>query len=182
MRGPPHYYVGLLSAAALHGAAHQQPQEFQIVTDKQLRPTGAGRSRLRFFLKRDAGRTRTEERRTDTGMMRLSTPESTAYDLVRYSTALGGLSAVATVLAELADKLEPNHLVREASEVELAVIQRTGYLLDHVGATDKTDALGAWLAARRPRRALLRADVGRGPEEADKRWAIIPNEAIEVDE
>jgi predicted transcriptional regulator of viral defense system len=27
------YYVGLLSAAALYGAAHQQPQEFQVVTD-----------------------------------------------------------------------------------------------------------------------------------------------------
>jgi predicted transcriptional regulator of viral defense system len=26
------YYVGILSAAALHGAAHQQPQEFQIIT------------------------------------------------------------------------------------------------------------------------------------------------------
>lgn len=26
------YYVGLLSAASLHGAAHQQPQQLQIVT------------------------------------------------------------------------------------------------------------------------------------------------------
>lgn len=32
------YYVGLLSAAALHGAAHHQPQEFQVVTNKQFRP------------------------------------------------------------------------------------------------------------------------------------------------
>src|SRR6266496_3549594 len=31
------YYVGLLSAAALHGAGHQQPQEFQVVTNAQLR-------------------------------------------------------------------------------------------------------------------------------------------------
>lgn len=27
------YYVGLLSAAALYGAAHQQPQEFQVIAD-----------------------------------------------------------------------------------------------------------------------------------------------------
>jgi len=26
------YYVGVLSAAALYGAAHQQPQQFQVVT------------------------------------------------------------------------------------------------------------------------------------------------------
>ena len=31
------YYVGLLSAALLHGAAHQQPQQFHVVTDKSLR-------------------------------------------------------------------------------------------------------------------------------------------------
>ena len=31
------YYVGLLSAAAIHGAAHQQPQEFQVMTN---RPAG----------------------------------------------------------------------------------------------------------------------------------------------
>lgn len=30
------YYVGLFSAAALHGAGHQQPMEFQVVT-KNLR-------------------------------------------------------------------------------------------------------------------------------------------------
>ena len=37
------YYVGLLSAAALHGAAHHQPQEFQVITNLQVRPAVAGR-------------------------------------------------------------------------------------------------------------------------------------------
>jgi predicted transcriptional regulator of viral defense system len=31
------YYVGLLSAAAIHGAAHQQPQEFHVVIPEALR-------------------------------------------------------------------------------------------------------------------------------------------------
>jgi predicted transcriptional regulator of viral defense system len=35
------YYVGLLSAAALHGAAHQQPQEFQVMASRQLKPAMA---------------------------------------------------------------------------------------------------------------------------------------------
>ena len=30
------YYVGLLTAAAAHGAAHQAGMEFQVVTDKLL--------------------------------------------------------------------------------------------------------------------------------------------------
>ena len=28
------YYVGLISAAALHGAAHQQPMEYFVITEK----------------------------------------------------------------------------------------------------------------------------------------------------
>src|ERR1700691_5575594 len=32
------YYVGLLSAASLQGAGHQQPQQFQVVVNKILRP------------------------------------------------------------------------------------------------------------------------------------------------
>ena len=36
------YYVGLLSAAALHGASHQQPQEFQVFTDRPIRPMQVG--------------------------------------------------------------------------------------------------------------------------------------------
>ena len=30
------YYVGLLTASSLHGAAHQQPAEFQVITTKQI--------------------------------------------------------------------------------------------------------------------------------------------------
>jgi hypothetical protein len=37
------YYVGLLPAAQLHGAAHHRPQEFQVVIPKRtVRPVRAG--------------------------------------------------------------------------------------------------------------------------------------------
>src|SRR5579885_2293997 len=42
------YYVGLLSAAALHGAAHQAPHELQVVTDRPLRIVEIGQVRIRF--------------------------------------------------------------------------------------------------------------------------------------
>ena len=45
------YYVGLLSAASLHGAAHQQPQQFQVVTtvpQREIRKKGLA---IRFFFK-----------------------------------------------------------------------------------------------------------------------------------
>jgi predicted transcriptional regulator of viral defense system len=176
------YYLGLLSAAALHGAAHHQPQESQVVTDKQLRPAEAGRSRLRFFLKRELVQTPTERQRTETGTLRVSTPEATALDLVRYARSLGGLGSVAAVLAELAERLDPQRLVHAASvDVELSVVQRTGYLLDRVGAHDKTAPLAKWLAAQRPRRTLLRAGGGPRRGTADARWDILENERIELE-
>jgi hypothetical protein len=42
--------------------------------------------------------------------MRVSTPEATALDLVRYVTAAGHIGNVATVLAELSEKLTTNLL------------------------------------------------------------------------
>jgi predicted transcriptional regulator of viral defense system len=41
--------VALLSAAELHGAAHQAPQVFQVMVDRHVRDRGVGRARLRFF-------------------------------------------------------------------------------------------------------------------------------------
>jgi len=129
------YYVGLLSAAALHGAARQQPQEFQVVTDGPLRPARAGLVRIRFFTKATAGSTPVVDMKTQTGSMRVSTPEATALDLVRYVKRARHLDNVATVLAELGEKLGARRLLAVArKDVEIAHVQRLGHLLDSVGA------------------------------------------------
>src|SRR5208283_5940758 len=61
------YYVGLLSAAALHGAAHQQPQEFQVITSAPLRPIRIGREKIRFFTKKKIAHTPIEKIKGATG-------------------------------------------------------------------------------------------------------------------
>jgi predicted transcriptional regulator of viral defense system len=62
------YYVGLLSAASLYGAAHQQPMEFQVVAGKVLRALTVGGVRIRFFFSRrvDDAVTQRIKRRADT--------------------------------------------------------------------------------------------------------------------
>lgn len=49
------YYVGLLSAAAIHGASHHQPMAFQVVTDKPTREMHAGKVTIRFSMSGRAG-------------------------------------------------------------------------------------------------------------------------------
>lgn len=176
------YYVGLLSAAALHGAAHQQPQEFQVMTDRALRPTTVGRARLRFFTKRHLRQTPTIDVKTYTGGMRVSTPESTALDLVRYVESAGHLDNVASVLAELAEVMDPFRLVEAArADIELTVIQRLGFLLSYVGATTVTELLARWLAEQRPRTVPLRADRASDEASKDSTWRVLVNDSIELD-
>jgi predicted transcriptional regulator of viral defense system len=176
------YYVGLLSAAALHGSAHQQPQEFQVVTNKQLRSMAAGRARIRFFRKLHLERTPTLEVRTETGAMLVATPESTALDLLRYVEGAGHLGNVATVLAELAEKMNAEQLAQIArTESELPTAQRLGHLLDQVGARETASYLAAWIEERRPRFVPLRADRSVRRAAKDHRWRVLVNEKVEAE-
>lgn len=176
------YYVGLLSAASLHGAAHHQPQEFQIVTNKQLRPAVAGRARLRFFRKRHIERAPTMTMKTETGTMRVSTPETTALDLLRYIEGAGHLGIVATVLAELAEKMDGQRLVEAAKlDGEIANIQRLGHILDQVGANELGAPLAAWIAEQRPRGVPLRSDRSTRRATKDPRWRLLVNEKVEAE-
>lgn len=177
------YYVGLLSAASIHGAAHQQPQEFQVVTSSPLPLMMAGRARLRFVVKQNVTRTPVQPVKTETGTMSVSTPEATALDLIRYVKATGGLSNVATVLGELLEKVDAAQLAKIArKEGELAVAQRLGYLLDLVGGDATSRALATWIAKAEPRVVPLHPTrVIRGLPKNEK-WRVLVNADIELDE
>lgn len=176
------YYVGLLSAASMHGAAHQQPQEFQVVSSVPHRPAEAGRARLRFFTKKHLDRAATELIKTATGSMIVATAETTALDLVRYYEGAGYFNNVATVLGELVEQLDPARLVAAAAaEAEMSVVQRLGLILEQLQAEHLCSALETWLTAQKPSPVLLRPDRRQADAPRNKRWQIIMNEIIEPD-
>jgi predicted transcriptional regulator of viral defense system len=177
------YYVALLSAAEIHGAAHQRPQEFQVIAGKQLRPILVGVSRIRFFMKKDLERTPVELIKSTSGRIRVSTPEATALDLVRFYDRVGHLNHVATVLAELAEKIDAGKLVHAAeAEGESAAAQRLGYLLDSVGSGRAATKLWKWVEARSPKPVLLRPDFTGKEVSRDARWRVVVNDEVEPDE
>lgn len=175
------YYVGLLSAAALHGAAHQQPMAFQVITDRATRPSSAARVRIEYHVNRAVESVPVEEMQTETGSMRVSTPAVTAFDLVRYAGAAGHLSNVATVLLELAETLSPDALADVASLYSAPDAQRLGYLLEAVGQGHLTAPLRDRLSMRRHRVVRLAPGRPAGRRKVDHRWRIIPNTRLEVD-
>ena len=72
------------------------------------------------------------DHKTDTGTMKVSSPELTAFDLLRYAHIVGTIDSITTVLADIGQKLRPEELSKLAPAFEQTVIQRLGYLLDHL--------------------------------------------------
>jgi len=120
------------------------------------------------------------EKQTETGTMRVATPETCAFDMVRYPAAAGHLSNAATVLVELAERLDARKLVDVAPLLRLPDVQRLGYLLDAVGHGAVASLLAQWLAAKRPRAVLLQQG-GEAGAEVDPRWRVVPNAELELD-
>ena len=182
------YYVGLLKASELHGSSQQAVMEFQVVTDKQMPRIQAGRSMIAFHYRRDLADVRgVEEHKTDTGHMKVSSPELTALDLLRYAPAVGGLDHVATVLVDLASKLDAEKLAALSGTVERSVVRRLGYLLESLGYADRVglmntalgEAQGGWVEldpteARDP--LFAPSPVARNPK-----WRVVVRRVPEVD-
>lgn len=176
-----HYYVGVLSAAALHGAGHQQPMVFQVIADRATRPMRAGRVQIEVHTSRTVKAMPVTPVETETGTMVVATPETTAFDVVRFFPAAGFWNNVATVLSELAEKIDRDRLVDIAPHVQLPDVQRLGYLLSVVGEGNLAEPLAGWLAGRRTTIVRLRTDLPKGDVDLDPRWRLFPNEQVDID-
>lgn len=173
------YYVGLLSAAALHGAAHHAPQEFQVVTDRFVRPLNVARSRIHFFTSKYATRAATASVKTPTGSMKVSTPETTVVDLVRFAKAAGQLDHVATVITDLAPTLDARRLLAAVRVVrDLPNAQRLGYILDQVGARRLTGPLKTWIDRQSSHPVPLRSHSRTREGSPDRRWHVLVDRSL----
>jgi predicted transcriptional regulator of viral defense system len=175
------YYVALLTAAGLHGAAHQQPMLFQVITDRPTRGAGAGRVRIAFHMSRSVGVVPVVRLPTETGVIPVSTPEGTALDLVRFASAAGHLGNVATVLRDLAEKIDGRALASVARWFGTPDLQRLGYLLDRIGRSELAEALRGALHGRRLRSVLLSPGARRRSGALDERWRLVANVEVELD-
>jgi predicted transcriptional regulator of viral defense system len=115
--------------------------------------------------------------------MRISSPELTALDLVRYSKAVGGLSLVATTLAELGENIEPRALLNVARKVKsLAALRRLGSILDNLGLSSRTHDLAEFVRKKADIPVLLDPSLPRADSRWIRKWNIFENLKIEADE
>lgn len=177
------YYIGLFSAANLHGAGHQQAQTYQVMTSALERPIETAGLNLRFFQKKSLQKTPTRTVKGHTGMLPVSTHAATALDLVAYANRIGGLDAILTPLAELCEDMSAEDLIESARhEMTLSVVQRLGWLLDKLGQSELGNELEAFCRdalAGASRVPLDPAAPRRGGSE--NRWRVIENAEPEGD-
>jgi predicted transcriptional regulator of viral defense system len=180
------YYAALLTAASYHGASHQASFVFQIIVNHK-RPSllKCGKFEIRFLIKKDIQATSIMSRATPKSYINISIPEITAFDLLLYPKASGGLNHIVTVLSELQEVMEAQKLAKAANEISnVACKQRLGYLLDYIGASELSKVLEDNLSQQihTPRYiSLLPERLINHDMPKNKKWKIIENTTIESD-
>ena len=180
------YYVALLSAAALHGAAHQQPQEFFVVTTIKQMTTQKKGIKINYITKRDIPFNLLEKRKTESGYVNISSSALTAADLIYYNNRVGGINRVCAVINELSEAIKPENINKELLEtISIPTIQRLGFIFDRiVSQQELADKL--YSVSRDLNKSFykqpLKAGGKRGGFETDEKWGIIINTTIEIDE
>lgn len=178
------YYVGLLSAAQYHGAAHQKSQQFQIMISEKHRPITCGQTKIIFITKAETEQMPTQDFKTPQGIIKVSTPEVTAMDLVIYPNRAAGLDNVLTILIELAEMIDPKRLLSLIQlSKEITWVQRLGYLFDQAGAEKQSEILYRFIKNTKQRiqkRILLPGDPVKNAI-LDNKWKLLVNVILEPD-
>ncbi|MBM3468954.1 MAG: hypothetical protein FJX71_05945 [Alphaproteobacteria bacterium] len=175
------YYIGLLTAASFHGASHQAPQVFQVICKRIIPDILTESLNIRFYYSKDLSVIPTQDLKTPAGYVKVSTPEGTALDLLRYLHQSGHLNHVTTILTELADSMDPQKLAQASERLSIRYAQRLGYILDYLGYDAVAEPLHNLVMEKMMRYIPLRPDSPAQGTEKNTKWHILINEEIEPD-
>lgn len=181
------YYVALLNAAALHGASHQQPQEYFIVTSYPvLRATVKKGLKINYISTRQLPpETLTEKKKTETGYINISNPLLTAIDLISYEKKIGGLNRASTVINELLEAVKRNDVSEELiNYASVSSLQRLGFVLDEIlNKKEIADRIFSLCKKAGINFYLipLKASGKKNKEVLSEKWKLMINTEIEID-
>ncbi|MDO5503720.1 MAG: type IV toxin-antitoxin system AbiEi family antitoxin [Actinomycetia bacterium] len=172
------YYVGWLTAAEIHGAAHQAPQVFQVATDRAVQDRQVGRTRFTFATRTALRHIPTVAHPTRAGTAMVSTREATMLDIAADISLAGGIDNAATVLIELAeDSRDADALAAAAAHHCAAALRRAGWVLDRLGGLD-TDTLHQ-LADKHDAAPSLLDPTGPTTGHIDQHWQLRINRDVQ---
>lgn len=176
------YYVGWLSAAALHGASHQAPQVFQVAVSRRVEDRQVGRSRLRFLVRGAVGAVPTARVATSDGIATVSTPGATMLDVMEDLDEASGLDNAVTVVVELARENEDfmGDVLASAPLHSDSAVRRLGWTLDEVAGICGLDDLERAAAGTAASPSLLSPHSPR-TSHVNRRWMLNVNREVDPD-
>jgi len=176
------YYLGLINAAALHGAAHQQPMVDYVVTATPVPKNIINKKmKLYFVSKTEWNKADIVQKKTQAGYINVSSPELTALDLLTFSGKFG-VNYVTTILSELHEEMCPSRLAKTAERYyKTSSIQRLGYIFDCFLEQEKlANVLYKSLSSKKMSPARLSSQKARKGTFNNK-WKVIVNMELEPD-
>ncbi len=175
------YYLGLFSAAILHGAGHQQTMNTQLIIEPPaLRTIKNQKLEIDFFTKEKWNKEDITIKKTDAGHVNVSSQELTAFDLIHYHKRIGGINRALPIIGELCEEIEPEKFYETAKRYKHKTdIQRLGFLIETIiNENNLANSLYKSLENMKMNKILLSS---HGSEEGavDKKWNIVINTDID---
>jgi predicted transcriptional regulator of viral defense system len=178
------YYVGLFSAAKFHGASHQQIQrDYFIIEKPKCNDISKNPIDIRFFTTTNWSDTNIQQKKSDAGIFKISSPALTIVDLIHHQTKLGGINRMLTTIEELTEEVTESDLLNLLRWYpNKSTLQRFGFLLEVLGMEEKfQEMIYAELKATNFYPVLLSPKSKEKPGAVDNKWKVDVNVKLERD-
>lgn len=178
------YYVGLFSAARFHGASHQQIQRDYLITEKpKFNDISKNTIDIRFFTTTNWSEKNIQQKKSDAGIFKISSPALTIVDLIHHQTKLGGINRMLATIEELTEELTESDLADLLSWYpNKSTLQRFGFLLEELGIEEEfQEMIFSELKAKDFFPVLLSPKSKEKPGAVNNRWKIDVNVKLEID-
>lgn len=176
------YYIAFFSAAAFHGASHQQVQQSYLMTKiPNIRDIKKGNNYLNISATSNWPEKNILKRKSDAGLYSISSPALTAIDLIHYQSKVGGLNRILAILEELAESITTED-IKDLLQwyPHISSIQRLGVIFQEL-QIDQTllGPLQEYFNDKKFFPVLLSPNKDEKPGKANNPWKVDMN--IELD-
>lgn len=178
------YYVGLFSAAKIHGASHQQVQRDYIITEKpKFNDISKKTIDIRFFTTSNWSEKNVWIKKSDAGIYKISSPALTIVDLIHHQTKLGGINRILAAIEELTEELTKADLADLLNWYpNKSTMQRLGFLLEEFGIEKGyQEMIYSKLKILNYYPVLLSPKSNEKPGAVNNRWRVDVNVKLESD-
>lgn len=178
------YYVALFTAAKFYGASHQQVQKDYIITEvPKFNDISKNAIEIRLFTTSNWTDKNIQNKKSDAGIYKISSPALTIVDLIHYQTKLGGINRIFGVIEELSQELSKADLVELLSWYSnKSDLQRFGFLLEELTINEEfQELLFNNLKTTNFYPVLLSPKSDEKPGAVYNRWKVAVNVKLEID-